>query len=84
MINGLIKGSIILIMIFAIALMAAFIYAYEEIKLDADKLINYKPEISSVILDRNGEQLAYVFKDRHRLYARYDELPGYLVEALWQ
>jgi len=81
-IHGLIKGSIILSMIFSIALIAAFIYAYEEIKLDADKLINYKPEISSVILDRNGEQLAYVFKDRHRLYARYDELPGYLVEAL--
>ncbi len=82
MIHGIIKGSIILSMIFAVALIAAFIYAYEEIKLDADKLINYKPEISSVILDRNGQQLAYVFKKRHRLYARYDELPGYLVEAL--
>ena len=82
MINGLIKGSIILLMIFVVALAAAFIYAYEEVKLDADKLINYKPEISSVILDRNGKQLAYVFKKRHRLYARYDELPGYLVEAL--
>jgi penicillin-binding protein 1A len=78
----LIKGSIILLTIFIVALTAAFIYAYEEIKLDADKLINYKPEISSVILDRNGRQLAYVFKKRHRLYARYDELPGYLVEAL--
>ena len=82
MIHGLIKGSIILMLIFAVALTAAFIYAYEEIRLDADKLINYKPEISSVLLDRNGKQLAYVFKDRHRLYARYDELPGYLVEAL--
>ena len=69
-------------MVFAVALTAAFIYAYEEIRLDADKLINYKPEISSVLLDRNGQQLAYVFKKRHRLYARYDELPGYLVEAL--
>ena len=69
-------------MIFVIALGAAFIYAYEEVKLDADKLINYKPEISSLILDRNGKQLAYIFKKHHRLYARYDELPGYLVEAL--
>jgi penicillin-binding protein 1A len=69
-------------LIFAIALVSAFIYAYKEIKLDADKLINYKPETSSVILDRNGEQLAYVFKKRHRLYARYDEMPGYLIEAL--
>jgi penicillin-binding protein 1A len=69
-------------MIFAAALIAAFIYAYEEISLDADKLINYKPETSSVILDRNGEKLAYVFKKQHRLYARYDEIPGALIEGL--
>ncbi len=69
-------------MLFAGALLAAFIYAYEEINLDADKLINYKPEISSVIYDRNGKQLAYIFKKRHRLYARYDELPSFIVEAL--
>jgi len=82
MIHRLIKGSIILVLIFSIALISAFIYAYQEIKLDAEKLINYKPEVSSVILDRNGKQLAFVFKTRHRLYARYDELPAYLVEAL--
>jgi len=69
-------------MIFAVALVAAFIYAYEEISLDADKLINYKPEISSVVYDRNGEKLAYVFKKQHRLYARYDELPSEIVEGL--
>ena len=80
--NSLVKGSIILIIIFAVALTAAFIYAYEEIALDADKLINYKPETSSIILDRNGEKLAYVFKKQHRLYARYDELPSQLVEGL--
>ncbi|HFQ61535.1 MAG TPA: PBP1A family penicillin-binding protein [Epsilonproteobacteria bacterium] len=82
MFNALVKGSIILAIIFAVALGAAFMYAYEEISLDADKLINYKPEISSVILDRNGEKLAYVFKKQHRLYARYDEIPGFLVEGL--
>jgi penicillin-binding protein 1A len=69
-------------MLFAAALTAAFIYAYEEIALDADKLINYKPQTSSVILDRNGEKLAYVFKKQHRLYATYDEIPGFLVEGL--
>ncbi|TNF44114.1 MAG: PBP1A family penicillin-binding protein [Epsilonproteobacteria bacterium] len=82
MFNSLIKGSIILAMLFGIALTAAFIYAYEEVSLDADKLINYKPETSSIIYDRHGEQLAYVFKKQHRLYARYDELPGFLVEGL--
>jgi len=80
--NSLIKGSIILMMMFGVALTAAFIYAYEEISLDADKLINYKPEISSIIYDRHGEKLAYVFKKQHRLYARYDDIPGFLVEGL--
>jgi len=82
MFNAFVKGSIILAIVFAVALGAAFIYAYEQIALDADKLINYKPETSSVILDRNGEKLAYVFKKQHRLYARYDEIPGFLVEGL--
>ena len=82
MFNSLIKGSIILAMLFAVSLTAAFIYAYEEISLDADKLINYKPETSSVIYDRHGEKLAYVFKKQHRLYATYDEIPGFLVEGL--
>ncbi len=82
MFSSLIKGSIILAMLFGVALTAAFIYAYEEISLDADKLINYKPETSSIVYDRNGEKLAYVFKKQHRLYARYDEIPGFLVEGL--
>ncbi|HSR74752.1 MAG TPA: transglycosylase domain-containing protein, partial [Sulfurovum sp.] len=82
MFNSLVKGSIILAMVFGVALAAAFIYAYEEISLDADKLINYKPETSSVVYDRNGQKLAYVFKEQHRLYARYDEIPGFLIEGL--
>jgi penicillin-binding protein 1A len=80
--NILLKGSIILAMLFGVDLTAAFIYAFEEISLVADKLINYKPETSSIIYDRNGEKLAYVFKEQHRLYATYDEIPGFLVEGL--
>ena len=82
MVNRLIKGSIVLVIIFVIALFAAFIYAYNEIKLDADRLINYKPQTSSVILDAKGKRISYVFKGKHRLYANYDEIPGYLIEAL--
>jgi len=81
-INSIIKGSILIFSMFAVALIAAFIYAYEEVKLDADKVINYQPDLSSTILDRNGQHLAYVFKDRHRLYAKYDDMPSYLIEAL--
>jgi len=82
MVNQFIKGSIALVLIFAIALFAAFIYAYNEVKLDADKLINYSPPTSSIILDADGNKIAYIFDGKHRLYATYNEMPGYLVEAL--
>ena len=82
MLNQLIKGSIMMVIIFIIALFAAFIYAYNEIQLDMDKIVNYSPKTSSVILDQNGDKIANIMQGQHRLYAKYDEMPGYLVEAL--
>ncbi|HHO42730.1 MAG TPA: PBP1A family penicillin-binding protein [Epsilonproteobacteria bacterium] len=78
----MIKGSIILGIILGIAVVGAFVYAYNEIALDADQLIDYKPQVSSVILDRKGNHIAYIFDEKHRLYARYDEIPGRVIEAL--
>jgi len=82
MISRFIKGSIILAILFLVALVGAFIYAYQEVKIDANQLIDYHPEVSSEIFDRHGRHLAYVFKKRHRLYATFDEFPPHLVEAL--
>jgi len=82
MFNLMLKASLILGLVATVVLFGAFVYAYEKITLDADKLIHYTPETSSVILDRNGHRLAYVFKKQHRLYARYDEIPGKLIEGL--
>ena len=82
MFHFLVKGLTILSIIFVVVLGILFIYAYEEISLDADKLIHYTPEVSSLILDRNGDKLAYVFNKRHRLYAHYDEIPGVLIEGV--
>jgi len=82
MVNQLIKGSIMLVIIFAIALFAAFIYAYNEIQLDMNKIINYSPKTSSVILDYKGNKIANIMEGKHRLYAKYDDMPPYLIEAL--
>jgi len=82
MLNQLIKGSIMLMIMFVIALFAAFIYAYNEIQIDMDKIVNYNPKTSSVILDHEGNPIANIMKGQHRLYAKYDEIPGYLIEAL--
>ncbi|MDD3775654.1 MAG: PBP1A family penicillin-binding protein [Sulfurovaceae bacterium] len=70
------------IIIITIGIVAAMIYAYTQISLDADKLIDYNPEVSSVVLDKNEKRIAYIFKDKHRLYAKYNEIPEKLVYSL--
>ena len=79
---GLVKFFTVLGLFGVIVAGAIFVYLYQETDLDADKLIHYAPNVSSEILDRHGKRLAYVFKGRHRLYASYDEIPPYLIEAL--
>lgn len=76
------KAMIILVLLGMLALAGIALYAYQQVDLEADKLIHYSPDISSEILDRNGERIAYIFKKRHRLYARYEEIPGVLIEGV--
>ena len=71
-----------LLVIGLIAGLFAFWHFSKEVKLDADKLINYHPEMTTRIYDRNGELIANIFKDKHRLYAPFEEIPPRLVEAL--
>ncbi len=82
MLYKLTKALIVLVLLGILALAGVFMYTYSQVALEADALINYSPEVSSEILDRHGKRLAYVFKKRHRLYANYDEIPGYMIEAL--
>ncbi|MBD3807743.1 MAG: transglycosylase domain-containing protein, partial [Epsilonproteobacteria bacterium] len=80
--KALSKFFIKAVILLFIGLLAAGIYAYTIISLDARKLIEYKPELSTEVIDRNGNIVAYVFKDQHRLYAKYDEMPKKLVYSL--
>jgi len=65
-----------------IAGLFAFMHFSKEVKFDADKLIHYHPEMTTRIYDRNGELIANIFKDKHRLYAPFEEIPPRLIEAL--
>ncbi len=82
MIARIIKFLTVLGLIGVLVVVGGFLYFYQQTELEADKLINYTPDVSSEILDRHGKRLAYIFKKRHRLYATYDEIPPYLIEAL--
>ena len=82
MINKIIKALLIIGLLVVALLAGMFIYAYNSVDTDVDKLVKYTPNTSTEILDRNGKRVAYIFKKRHRLYATYSEIPVYVIEGL--
>lgn len=59
-----------------------FMYFYTEVKYDMDSIINYHPRLTTQIYDRNGDLIANVFDEENRVYVRYNDIPGKLIEAL--
>lgn len=72
--------TIFSMIIFAVVLAVLFLYA--QVRFDANKIIDYKPKITTQIYDRNGELMANLFEEEHRLYVPYDEIPARVIEAL--
>jgi penicillin-binding protein 1A len=57
-------------------------YYYFKYDYDISSLVDYKPEVTSRIYDKNGEKIANIFNKKHRYYAALDEIPPRAVEAL--
>jgi len=51
-------------------------------KYDISSLVDYNPEVTSRIYDKDGKKIANIFNKKHRYYARYDEIPPRIIEAL--
>ena len=62
--------------------LGVLIYIYSLVRFDAYKIIDYTPRLSTQIYDRHGELVANLFEKEHRLYAKYEEIPPRVVEAL--
>ena len=55
---------------------------YSDIKLDVQKIVNYNPPKTTQFFDKNGNLVANIFKDEHRLYVKYQDIPARIIEAL--
>ena len=49
---------------------------------NVDKLVNYHPEVTTRIYDKNGDKIANIFNKKHRYYAKFEEIPPRIIEAL--
>ncbi|MEA3372412.1 MAG: PBP1A family penicillin-binding protein [Campylobacterota bacterium] len=58
------------------------IYYVTQYSYETEKLVNYKPSVTTRIYDRNGEKIANIFKGQHRYFAPFEEIPPRVIEAL--
>ncbi|MEA3228718.1 MAG: PBP1A family penicillin-binding protein [Campylobacterota bacterium] len=75
----------IFLTLFIVGLLSPFAligYYLNQFKYDISELVDYKPSISTVIYDKNGEKIANVFDKKHRFYAPFHEIPPRAIEAL--
>ncbi|MEJ2499891.1 MAG: PBP1A family penicillin-binding protein [Campylobacterales bacterium] len=49
---------------------------------ETQKLVDYRPSLTTYIYDRNGEKIANIFDKENRAYAPFDEIPPQVIEAL--
>ncbi len=61
------------------AVVGYFLYAYDY---DISKLVDYHPDVTTRIYDKDGRKIANIFKKKHRYYATFNEIPPRIVEAL--
>jgi penicillin-binding protein 1A len=57
-------------------------YIIYNFEYETQKLINYKPRLTTEVYDRNGEKIANLFSDEHRYYVSYENIPPRMIEAL--
>lgn len=75
------KIVLTLTIVASIAVGGFLIYLYNEIRFDIETIVDYDPDLTTRIYDRNGDLIANVFES-HRVYTPIEDVPGRVIEAL--
>jgi len=78
----LLKKIIIASAVISILSIIGLVIFYQSVKDEVNDIIDHKMEISSIILDRNGEKVSNIVGDEFRLYVKFDDIPPRIIEAL--
>ncbi len=68
--------------VITLSILGWLIYIYMNIRFDIDKIINYNPKLTTQFFDKNGKLVSNIFKDEHRLYVKYEDIPARVIESL--
>lgn len=73
--------STLFILVVIVALLALYDYS-KNLNFNTDKLINYHPDLTTEVFDKNGDLIANIFDKEHRLYVPYEKIPPRLIESV--
>ena len=59
-----------------------FLYLYNSTHFIVEKLVYYHPPLTARFFDRNGNWLGYRYSLENRIYVKYNQIPGRVIEAL--
>jgi len=78
----MIKKLLILGFILFIAVIVGLVTLYSQIRFDVDKIVDYKPRLTTQFFDKNGVHLGNIFDKENRIYVKYNAIPPRIIESL--
>jgi len=78
----MIKKLLILGFVIGLSIIIGLIVLYSQIRFDVDKIVDYKPRLTTQFFDKNGAHLGNIFDKENRLYVKYSSIPPRITEAL--
>jgi len=78
----MIKKFFILIILLGLSVIVGLIVLYSQIRFDVDKIVDYKPRLTTQFFDKNGVHLGNIFEKENRVYVKYSAIPPRITEAL--
>ena len=78
----MIKKIFLVLLVLFIALLLWLVTLYSQIRFDIDKIIDYKPKLTTQFFDKNNKHISNIFDNEHRLYVKYNNIPPSIIESL--
>ncbi|VAY87112.1 Multimodular transpeptidase-transglycosylase [hydrothermal vent metagenome] len=78
----MIKKLFIVFILLSVGLLIWLLTLYSQIRFDLQKIIDYKPQLTSIFLDKYGNHVANIFDKEHRLPIKFKNIPPRVIESL--
>jgi penicillin-binding protein 1A len=78
----MIKKISLFILFVVVSLVVWLIFLYSQIRFDIQKIVDYKPKLTTIFFDKHNNHIANTFDGEHRFYTAFKDIPPRVIEAL--